>query len=363
MTTLEEVFLSLEDDDGSKSESSSVSVEMNPDLESKHSTVIGSKETERSSLRIFLSLIRLRFLQYSASPASIVIQIVVPVALLIIAVAVVKGTEESLGTEDVINLEPELYKGKEFGEQDQDEAFVQFLREFTNENVEEVPTDTSYRALLAWRNYKLLGIFSGAADQVTLYFNELYVHSLPIMINAWSNYLATTINAGNIEVSRQSFKLDSSKIRRLDLLDALVDGNEGKGEMPSKEMFLVAPKLMIVPWLLGIALLFGPLQLATELIYDRENLVKNQLRICQVSFLSYYGASFVVQTIIMLIMGVPIVLVIVLFDLEALVVPGAIGIFIIFYILYPLPILLFVSCLSFIFKKTEKAMWVFLIAT
>ena len=106
--------------------------------------------------------------------------------------------------------------------------------------------------------------------------------------------------------------------------------------------------------LIGMAYVIAPLGMALELIYDRSVGLKNQLRVNGLPTLLYYGSFFFVLSLMMVLMLVMMIIVIVAFNVELLMIPSAAVILFSLYLLYTLPCLIFVGCLSFMFNSLES---------
>ena len=106
--------------------------------------------------------------------------------------------------------------------------------------------------------------------------------------------------------------------------------------------------------LIGMSYALAPLGMALELIYDRSVGLKNQLRVNGLSTWLYYGSFFFVLSLLMILLLAMLIIVIAAFQVELLLIPSAAIILCSLYLLYILPSLIFVGCLSFMFNTMES---------
>lgn len=171
---------------------------------------------------------------------------------------------------------------------------------------------------------------------VTVLYNDTQQHSLPIALNLINNALyrllsGMMMNNGKwnpIEVKAQPFQQTSS------------DFSLGMGT---------------ATFTMGMIFALIPVTLATDMVYDREIKAKNQLRVNGLSFSLYFISYFIVLAAIMAFICAILLLLVLLFKTPSLSSWPAlttIGILIFFYC--PSSIL-FSTCVSYIFDKTDSA--------
>jgi len=168
-----------------------------------------------------------------------------------------------------------------------------------------------------------------------LRFNDSLHHLPPLIINAISNTLLKDKHP-DMEITLSVHTLPSSDV--LSMFNA--------GQFTSA-MFI------------GILFVLAPTGLVSEIVSDRENHIKNLLRVNGLTFGIYFGSFFSVLGSLMVISCLLIVLMIFAFQLQSLTAPAAIAILTALYLLYCPASILFATCVSYIFKTMESAQSIF----
>ncbi|KAI2474243.1 ATP binding cassette (ABC) protein subfamily A member [Diabrotica virgifera virgifera] len=171
---------------------------------------------------------------------------------------------------------------------------------------------------------------------VTVLYNDTEQHSLPIAVNLINNALYRLLT-GEMEISE---KWNPIQVRSQPFQQTSSDFSLGMGT---------------ATFTMGMIFALIPVTLATDMVYDREIKAKNQLRVNGLSFSLYFISYFIVLAVIMAFICSVLLLLVLLFKTPSLSSWPAlttIGILILFYC--PSSIL-FSTCVSYIFDKTDSA--------
>eukprot|EP00095_Tigriopus_kingsejongensis_P007732 maker-scaffold200_size264178-snap-gene-0.9 protein:Tk07732 transcript:maker-scaffold200_size264178-snap-gene-0.9-mRNA-1 annotation:"atp-binding cassette sub-family a member 5" len=114
---------------------------------------------------------------------------------------------------------------------------------------------------------------------------------------------------------------------------------------------------------IGFTYVLIPIGLALELIEDREIRARNQLRVNGLTFGLYYGSFYLVLGGMMLIILAALLLLVWAFDIAPLTLPPAFLTLGLIYLIYTPASLLFSSTISYMFDKVENGQFLFPIAS
>lgn len=106
---------------------------------------------------------------------------------------------------------------------------------------------------------------------------------------------------------------------------------------------------------MGMIFVLLPCSLAVDMVYDREIKAKNQLRVNGLSFFMYFVTYFVVLAGLMVIICSALLLIILLFDIPSLRDWPALVTLGVLIVMYCPSSILFSTCVSYIFDKTDSA--------
>ena len=350
MTTLEEVFLRLgetvETSELDKN-SESILLESNPALQLNvlkeegpdPNAFLPVSTSEKSAWRQFKTMIRVRTVNKLREPSALFVQIFLPVLYISLGISLQSGGKTTVGNDETAVLSADLYKKfyqpNLFGVQNVTEDLSAFIENSTGTKVLNIPPEVEYEDLIS---NNLVGVIKRDSDgELVGYFNDTAQHSVPMMINLMSNYYSSLHQTGDISISEQSFVFEANT-------------------MKTREIF----KTFVACLMIGMAYVIAPLGMALELIYDRSVGLKNQLRVNGLPTLLYYGSFFSVLSLMMTVILVMLIIVIVAFNVESLMIPSAIVILSSLYLLYIIPCLIFVGCLSFLFNTMESGQNIYL---
>ena len=358
MTTLEEVFLRLGEKEEFYSNSGLESCETDNNSDSilLKSTSAGQlnvsleagldpsafqpvRTSEKSAWRQFKTMVTVRTVNKLREPSALFVQIVLPVLYICLGIFLQSGGQSTVGNDDIAVLSAALYtksyQPNLFGVQNVTEDLRTFIENSTGTTVLNISPEVKFKDLIS---NNLVGVIKRDSDgQLLAYFNASAQHSMPMMINLISNYYSSLNRAGDISLSTQSFVFEANTVE-------------------TGEIFKTFGACLLI----GMAYVIAPLGMALELIYDRSVGLKNQLRVNGLPTLLYYGSFFFVLSLMMILLLVLLIIVIVAFNVELLMIPSAAVILSSLYLLYTLPCLIFVGCLSFLFNTMESGQNIYL---
>ena len=378
-----------------------------------HTTTPPVDTSERSSCRTFGQLTRLRFLLKFRSPFTILEMILMPIFLILATCYLLHIDSPAARRRD--NEFDELYDGPAHNDLLLLDSNV-YINNWPYGDLYGVQEDldnemdlgeylNSYQSIPGNAEFgprDFVGTFRRSENDpniITIDYNVNAVHSLPVLINVFSNFLAARSQKGVITTSTQSF-FNDGKSPEENPLFAMVNefsNNPDAGEevMDSDEYDqyyeqftntmkqdnsrdrqkrrrnrfrhnplspVKAAILNFAPILIGNAILYVPLTLAVDLILERQKNLKNRMRINGVGFMVYYGSFICVHAVFMLIVGILLYLIVLACGLEALLKPGAVFHMCFYYLFSIIPLLLFVACLSFMFSSVAHYQWICLLA-
>ncbi|KAK7074087.1 ABC-2 transporter protein [Halocaridina rubra] len=166
---------------------------------------------------------------------------------------------------------------------------------------------------------------------MTLSFNDSFVHSLPILTNLLSNTILSAI--GN-----------SSTIS---ILSQMLPQLQGEAKFDVTTFF--------APFMIGMTFTIVPCGLAMDIVADREIGVRNMMRLNGVGFHLYFSSSFLVMGAMYIICYISLLIIIAAFNLASLMIPPAFAAIAILYLLYMPVALLYSGVFGYIFDKAETA--------
>ncbi|XP_074040228.1 cholesterol transporter ABCA5 [Leptinotarsa decemlineata] len=179
--------------------------------------------------------------------------------------------------------------------------------------------------------------FENLDYSVTVLYNDTEHHSLPIALNLISNAIYRILSPDQvkkgewmpIEVKSQPFQQTSQPEFNLGAYTAT--------------------------FTMGMIFALVPVSLAVDMVYDREIKAKNQLRVNGLSFTMYFVTYFLVLAAIMVFICAVLLVIILLFNTRSLNSWPALTTLGILIFLYCPSSIMFSTCVSYIFDKTDSA--------
>ncbi|XP_025412978.1 ABC transporter A family member 1-like isoform X2 [Sipha flava] len=160
---------------------------------------------------------------------------------------------------------------------------------------------------------------------LTIYYNDSFIHSLPIILNS----ITSNLFGSQIDIKTEPFKMEYKQ-------------NEYSFSRCSSAFFL------------GIVFVLVPVSLSADLVYDREIKAKNQLRINGVTFMQYFCSYFIILISMLLLIFFLLIFLIASFHVEGLDTPYAISTMIILLVAYCPAAILATACISYLFERSDS---------
>lgn len=174
---------------------------------------------------------------------------------------------------------------------------------------------------------------------VTVIYNDTVQHGLPIIINFINNALYRWLS------------LDDNTVDQWKPIEIMSQPFQQTSQPEEFNIGILASTTFM-----GMIFVLLPVNLAVDMVYDREIKAKNQLRVNGLSFYLYFMTYFAVLIGLMIIICMALVIIILLFDIPALRDwPALITLGVLVFLYCPSSIL-FSTCVSYIFDKTDSAL-------
>ncbi|XP_059079473.1 cholesterol transporter ABCA5-like isoform X1 [Tigriopus californicus] len=306
--------------------------------------------TEKSKWQMFWALAWVRFVRKYREPVAVLVQIVLPVVYLVLGIWLTTLTSFDPPKEEPLIISPAIYE-KDFPETadsavfsiwSPDGADLSGMVDRLNGSTLELGQTTQFNDLLSTMQmgaYKVKEFNEAAKSlDVTVLVNFTSLHSVPIIINQISNIMADLHNLDSINTISHNFKHTS------------MAGDFDFGSFGGT-IFI------------GFTYVLIPIGLALELIEDREIRAKNQLRVNGLTFGLYYGSFYLVLGGMMLIVLAVLLGLVWAFQIAPLTLMPAFLTLALLYLIYTPAALLFCSAISYLFDKVENGQFLFPIAS
>ncbi|KAM3955750.1 cholesterol transporter ABCA5-like, partial [Aphomia sociella] len=198
----------------------------------------------------------------------------------------------------------------------------------------------SFASLLDMENFGAFSLKDSLIPygKIMAYYNSTYTHSLPIIINLLDNSIYRVLMS-------TSGLLDSYK--PIEVLTHPFQQTE------QQEEFNVGNVVCAI--FMGMIFALVPVTLAVDIVYDREIKAKNQLRVNGLSMSMYFLTYFTILIFIMIITSAGVLVLVILNDIPSLTNGSAITMLSGLLLLYSPSAILFNTCLSYVFDKMDSA--------
>ncbi|KAG0725814.1 ATP-binding cassette sub-family A member 5 [Chionoecetes opilio] len=353
MTTLEEVFLVLNDESEegelgsmddvgqqmvrqkcpSASPTHSASAQENTAtdnyLTSNKGFVIETVDVQKSSWRAFVSLLKMRCIGLLREPAAVVFLILFPLAFTIASIALANSQNIKISTDETVLLNPSRERSRHYLR-----SAVSVAARGRTESEERMSlARLKHQAPDRVRRRAAFSLFLILDDkvEVRVRFNDSYMHSIPILVNLLNNAVLRSVkDAAPISVSSQSLPITSNSVT----FDAAS---------------------FIAPMMIGFAFTIIPAGLTMDLVNDREMRARYLLRLNGVGFHLYFCSYLIMMIAIYMVSYLGLLIIIAAFGVKSLVIPAAFVTLALLYLLYIPAAILFSAVMSYLFDKSETA--------
>uniref|UniRef100_A0A8D8UDB1 ATP-binding cassette sub-family A member 5 n=1 Tax=Cacopsylla melanoneura TaxID=428564 RepID=A0A8D8UDB1_9HEMI len=363
MTSLEEVFLQLEKDEQENEIKTEPLENMSKKImkkkkrspkryvtledesqeawpaDSQHSsdkvTAIGLEPVslQRSSLQVFGAIFKLRLIRVYRDVQKLYIMVIIPLLFAGVGMYMHRNNNQMFEHKTIsltqftdlynesymiaVNISSNLTNGNA-------SSIQHFLNLFDNSTT--LAYNGSYDSLLSYNvTTPLLGaIHVHSLTNVTLLYNDTCTHALPILMNVWNNVLDRYLrdkNASFASNGRVAWRPNVSK--RLQQI--------GPAPERSSDIFALAESLPLTTMLpsfntglfslslfLGMVFVLIPVNMSTELVQDRENKSRNQLRVNGLGAIIYFLSHFLILVVLILLVYFGLLILIYVFNLNFL---------------------------------------------
>lgn len=368
MTTLEEVFLVLNDEseEGELGSMNNVGQHMisekSPSASPSHTSslqengmqdnymaankgyVIESVEVKREDWRAFLALLKIRCTNLIREPAAVIFLILFPLAFTIGSIALANSQSIKISTNEVIALNPSIYGKKFHGtllHNATGHELSGLVSTLTAADMEVGPYSGNYSDLLnedhnmgAYNVHSFPRMNSNIEDkaEVRVRFNDSYMHSIPILVNLLNNGIMSSI---------------------LDTTDTI---SVFSNPLPiTKDSIAFDASTFVSPMMIGFAFTIIPAGLTMDLVHDREIKARYMLRLNGVGFHIYFSSYLIMMIGLYMVSYIGLLIIVAAFGVKSLIIPQAFGALALLYFLYMPAAILFSAVMSYMFDKSETA--------
>ncbi|XP_041378992.1 cholesterol transporter ABCA5-like isoform X2 [Gigantopelta aegis] len=333
MTSLEEVFLKI----GSETEEP---VPVQPPSQNKHHRINTWDENTNITSQRFWALLKIRFLLKIRRISSLIFQILVPIALVVIGCILSKqGTSEDTSFAKPVTMKP-FYVGPKkapFLAVDSTGTavsnwFIDGLKSVYD--VDTVNASVNIADLPKhWMGFNLHDLQTNLKWTYTAMYNDTAIHSLPAVISLVSN--------GLLAFAKNITRISASSL----MWPSVVQSGVPKLSYNSNA-FSAA-------FILAVAFVVVPAGFAVEIVADRQIKIRSQLRVSGVTFNMYWITSFLFHLCIYLIPAVICIIIVLAVQIPSFTTEGAMLILVLLFLAYIPANLLLAYVFSFAFKSFE----------
>lgn len=355
MTTLEEVFLKLGEEDNDDADGVSESSNESVNISTRRS----SERSERQALAVqtlktitveynwwqaFSVMVKMNILAVLRLPRQIISTVVVPIILIILTFYLMTITTTTEDVHEPVLLDFFMYPPQDLLIANNTGGDLEpLLDQFTLLGIPYDMFSEDYGALLDHEPHTFtlnISQFDSAQMQLTLQaeYNDTAQHSLPILINTLNSALLRLVTISNNPVGQSPSILISAEPLPRHTAPAIVSGTT------------MSAVLMI-----GFAYVMMTSVYAADSVDDRESKVKHQLQVSGLPFSVYWLSKFVGNFVLFCVALVATIIIIEAFQVDPFTSGAPLGILVLGYILYMITGLFFGYCCGFMFDKYESA--------
>ncbi|XP_068227005.1 cholesterol transporter ABCA5-like [Palaemon carinicauda] len=367
MTTLEEVFLALSGEnevEGSElqsvenigqqiirektSASSSPVHHSSPEILIKdvpstsngtEGFAINAVEVRPSRLRTFKALLHVRMINTIREPAAVFFLVILPLIFTCLSIYIISLQDIVVPEEDVLPLSAALYGSNSgalmYNNTNHELDSVELT--LNSANIKVRPYNGQYIDIFndkpSWTSWSIdsYSLDGMKTINMTMGFNDTYIHSIPILLNILSNSILNSAGVNN----------------SISLYSQLLPMFETAASFDVASFF--------APTMIGFTFTMMPAGLGIELVQDRETKIRDLLRLNGVGFHMYFLSVLCVMMVMYIINYIGLLIIIAAFNLSSLTVPAAFAVIALLYLMYMPCALLYSSVFCYIFDKSETA--------
>ncbi|XP_059054824.1 cholesterol transporter ABCA5-like [Achroia grisella] len=198
----------------------------------------------------------------------------------------------------------------------------------------------SFASLLDMENFGAFSLRESLIPyaKIMAYYNSTYTHSLPIIVNLLDNSIYRVLMS------------TTGLMENFKPIEVLTHPFQ---QTEQQEEFNVGNVVCAI--FMGMIFALVPVTLAVDIVYDREIKAKNQLRVNGLSMSMYFLTYFTILIFIMIITSAGVLVLVILNDIPSLTNGSAITMLSGLLLLYSPSAILFNTCLSYVFDKMDSA--------
>ncbi|XP_064074250.1 cholesterol transporter ABCA5-like [Vanessa tameamea] len=301
-------------------------------------------KTNPSCWRTFCALVYIRTVRMIRDPYKLYVMIFMPIISCALGLYM-KSRQIVFFRMQPLKLEPNAYFNKTpialYSEQDNFKEIADFKDSLETLGAHPIDLfDGNFSSLLDMENFGAFSLKDSLIPfgKIMAYYNSTYTHSLPIIINLLDNsiYRVLMTASGQLE----SFKPIEVLTHPFQQTEQQEEFNLGN---------------VVCAIFMGMIFALVPVTLAVDIVYDREIKAKNQLRVNGLSMSMYFLTYFTILIFIMIVTSAGVLVLVILNDIPSLTNGSAIMMLCGLLILYSPSAILFNTCLSYIFDKMDSA--------
>ncbi|KAL1453664.1 hypothetical protein WDU94_009984 [Cyamophila willieti] len=345
--------------------------------ESQHSpdkvTAIGLDPVsiERSTLQVFGAIFKLRLIRVYRDVQKLYIMVIIPLLFAGIGIYMHRNNNQMFEHKALSFTQfTDYYNGSYMIAVNISSNFTSinasssqnFLNLFDNSTT--LAYNGSYDSLLSYNvTTPLLGaIHVHSLTNVTILYNDTCAHALPILMNVWNNVLDRYLRDTNVSsVSNGRGRVGHRNVlKRLKPIGP--DPNRNStilAQAESLPLTTMLPSfntgLFSLSLFLGMVFVLIPVNMSTELVQDRENNSRNQLRVNGLGAIIYFLSHFLILIFLILVVYFGLLILIYVFNLNFL--NNRISFLVMgFLVSCATPsLILFCTCVTYLFNRSDSA--------
>ncbi|XP_026730464.1 ATP-binding cassette sub-family A member 5-like [Trichoplusia ni] len=301
-------------------------------------------KTTPSCWRTFCALVYIRTVRMIRDPYKLYVMILLPIISCALGLYI-KSKQIVFFRMQPLKLDPNAYSNKTpiaiYSEQDNFKELSD-LRD-SLETLGAYPIvdfDGNFSSFLDMENFGAFSLGDSLIPygKIMAYYNTSFTHSLPVIVNLLDNsiYRVLMSTSGLIE----NFKPIEVQTHPFQMTEQQEEFNLGN---------------VVCAIFMGMIFALVPVTLAVDIVYDREIKAKNQLRVNGLSMSLYFITYFIILAFIMVITSAGVLLLVLLNDIPSLTNSSAMTMLSGLLVLYSPSAILFNTCLSYIFDKMDSA--------
>ncbi|XP_049879366.1 cholesterol transporter ABCA5-like isoform X2 [Pectinophora gossypiella] len=301
-------------------------------------------KTSPSCWRTFCALVYIRTVRMIRDPYKLYVMIFMPIISCALGLYM-KSRQIVFFRMQPLKLDPSAYFNNTpialFSEQENTKEIID-LRE-SLESMGAYPIvdfNGNFSSLLDMENFAAYNLKDSLIPygKIMAYYNSTYTHSLPIIVNLLDNSIYRVLmSASNLMENFRPIEVFAHPFQQTEQQEEFNLGN------------------VVCAIFMGMIFALVPVTLAVDIVYDREIKAKNQLRVNGLSMSMYFLTYFTILIFIMVVTSAGVLVLVILNDIPSLNNGSAITMLCFLLILYSPSAILFNTCLSYIFDKMDSA--------